>query len=184
MPGGTPNKTLVIWRVFFKKNIYSKLLSFIPNYYNINGPGGLCLILFDNEFMSWTTDTQWLDPKFCTAHNLKNISLGVRSPSFMAKHYEITEFISLAICTGKSFSEALILASTNPQYDKRLFIELQVHVSTWKLHAQNALRTCCVHKLFWMSKQKNNVCTQHVLSLKFSCTELVNQWTICRHTVG
>ena len=28
--------------------------------------------------------------------------------------------------TGKSFSEALILVSTNPQYDKRLFIELQV----------------------------------------------------------
>ena len=27
---------------------------------------------------------------------------------------------------GKSFSEALILASTNPQYDKRLIIELQV----------------------------------------------------------
>ena len=26
--------------------------------------------------------------------------------------------------TGKSFSEALILASTNPQYDKRLFMEL------------------------------------------------------------
>ena len=28
--------------------------------------------------------------------------------------------------TGKSFSEALILASANPQYDKRLFIELPV----------------------------------------------------------
>ena len=28
--------------------------------------------------------------------------------------------------TGKSFSEALIFASTNPQYDKILFIELQV----------------------------------------------------------
>ena len=28
--------------------------------------------------------------------------------------------------TGKSFSEALILASTNTQYDKRLFIDLQV----------------------------------------------------------
>ena len=27
---------------------------------------------------------------------------------------------------GKSLSEALFLASTNPQYDKRLFIELQV----------------------------------------------------------
>jgi hypothetical protein len=30
----------------------------------------------------------------------------------------------LAEDTGKSFSEALILASSNPQYDKRLFIEL------------------------------------------------------------
>ena len=30
------------------------------------------------------------------------------------------------ILTGKSFSEALILASTNPQYDKRLFIDLPV----------------------------------------------------------
>ena len=28
--------------------------------------------------------------------------------------------------TGKSLSEALILASTNPRYDDRLFIELQV----------------------------------------------------------
>jgi hypothetical protein len=28
--------------------------------------------------------------------------------------------------TGKSFSEALILTSTNPQYDKRLFIESPV----------------------------------------------------------
>ena len=27
--------------------------------------------------------------------------------------------------TGKSLSEALIFASTNPQYDDRLFIELQ-----------------------------------------------------------
>ena len=29
-------------------------------------------------------------------------------------------------CTGKSLSEALIFASTNPQYDKRLFIELPI----------------------------------------------------------
>ena len=28
--------------------------------------------------------------------------------------------------TGKSLREALILASTNPQYDKRLFIDLPV----------------------------------------------------------
>ena len=30
------------------------------------------------------------------------------------------------VSTGKSFSEALILTSTNPQYDKRLFIESPV----------------------------------------------------------
>ena len=32
----------------------------------------------------------------------------------------------LVVCTGKYLSEALILASTNPQYDDRLFIELRV----------------------------------------------------------
>ena len=31
-----------------------------------------------------------------------------------------------SVVTGNSFSEALILSSTNPQYDKRLFLELQV----------------------------------------------------------
>ena len=41
--------------------------------------------------------------------------------------------------TGISFSEALILASTNPQYDKRLFIELQVQYMkiASSEHAQN-----------------------------------------------
>ena len=48
------------------------------------------------------------------------------------------------IDTGKSFSEALILASTHPQYDKRLFIELQLR----KVHENFKLRTCCVHKSF------------------------------------
>ena len=31
---------------------------------------------------------------------------------------------AFVISTGKSLSEALILASTNPEYDDRLFIEL------------------------------------------------------------
>ena len=74
------------------------------------------------------------------------------------------------IRTGKSFSKALFLASTSPQYDKTLS---SVH-ENWKL------RTCCVHKLFWMSKSIS-VLTQHVLPLfwawnfhaLFSCTELV-----------
>ena len=46
-----------------------------------------------------------------------------------------------SLCTGKSFSEVLILASTNPQYDKRLFIELQVQYIkiASSEHAQNML---------------------------------------------
>ena len=33
---------------------------------------------------------------------------------------------NLLLITGESMSEALIFASTNPQYDTRLLIELQV----------------------------------------------------------
>ena len=43
-------------------------------------------------------------------------------------------------------SEALIFASTNPQYDDRLFIELQVQYM--KIPSSNLGRTCCVRKLF------------------------------------
>ena len=48
--------------------------------------------------------------------------------------------------TGKSLSEALIFALTNPQYDDRLFIELQVQYM--KIPSSNLGRTCCVQKLF------------------------------------
>ena len=52
--------------------------------------------------------------------------------------------------TGKSLSEALIFALNNPQYDDRVFIELQVQYvdNAWKFQAQNMGRTCCVQKLF------------------------------------
>ena len=73
-------------------------------------------------------------------------------------------------CTGKSLLEALILASTNPQYDKIFFIHLpDQYMKNYKL------RTCCVHKMFFCFDMLNNICTQLVLSLYFSCTELVNQ---------
>jgi hypothetical protein len=48
--------------------------------------------------------------------------------------------------TGKSLSEPLIFASTNPKYDDRLFIELQVQYM--KISSSNLGRTCCVQKLF------------------------------------
>ena len=48
--------------------------------------------------------------------------------------------------TGKSLSEALIFASTNPQYDDRLFIGLQIQYM--KIPSLNLGRTFCVQKLF------------------------------------
>ena len=48
--------------------------------------------------------------------------------------------------TGKFLSEALTFASINPQYDDRLFIELQVQYM--KFRSSNLGRTCCVQKLF------------------------------------
>ena len=46
---------------------------------------------------------------------------------------------------GKSLSEALIFTSANPQYDDRLFIELQVQYM--KIPSSNLGRTYCVQKL-------------------------------------
>ena len=48
--------------------------------------------------------------------------------------------------TGKSLSEALIFESTNPQYDNRLFIALQVEYM--KIPSSKQGRTCCVQKFF------------------------------------
>ena len=51
------------------------------------------------------------------------------------------------ISTGKSFSEELILASTNPQYDKRLFIDLPVqYVKTTS--SEHVVYTNCFLFLF------------------------------------
>ena len=63
--------------------------------------------------------------------------------------------------TDKSLSEAPIFASTNPQYDDRLFIELQVQYM--KIPSSNLGRICCVQKLFLTFR--TNFCTQHVLPM-------------------
>ena len=56
------------------------------------------------------------------------------------------DFVQNLKITGNSLSEALIFASTNSQYDNRLFIELQVQYMT--ISSSNLERTCCVQKLF------------------------------------
>ena len=64
--------------------------------------------------------------------------------------------------TGKSLSQALIFASTNPQYDDRLFIELQVqyvHENSKPEHGENMLCTEIVFDI------QNSLCAQHVLPM-------------------
>ena len=57
--------------------------------------------------------------------------------------------------------------------------ELQVNLCQKLLFLQNMRKTCYVQKVFWMSE---TISVHHMfspgLSLKFSCIELVIQWTI------
>ena len=64
-------------------------------------------------------------------------------------------------CTGKYLSEALILVSTNPQYDDILVIELQVQYVkiASSEHGENMM---CTEIDFDI---QNNLCTQHVLPM-------------------
>ena len=48
-------------------------------------------------------------------------------------------------CTGKSLIEAIILGSTNPQYDKRLFIDLPVTTSSEHVVYTNCFLFSFVH---------------------------------------
>ena len=66
--------------------------------------------------------------------------------------------------TGKSLSAALILAATNPQYDIRLFIELQVQYIDIA-SSEHACNMLCTQIGFFYFDIQNNLCTQHVLSM-------------------
>ena len=60
--------------------------------------------------------------------------------------------------TGKSLSEAFVLTSTNPQYDRRLFIDLPVQYmkTTSSEHGENML--CAKIVLNVKTKTNNNTC--------------------------
>ena len=63
--------------------------------------------------------------------------------------------------TGKSFSEALILAPTNPQYDKRLFNELQFQC----MNIASSEHVVYINCSECQNKKKICVNTQHVLNM-------------------
>ena len=88
-------------------------------------------------FMYWKKILSPCDVCFTSDHNLFLNALHCTG-GFCLFEEKIEKNASFH--TGKSLSEALILASTNPQYDKRLFIEFSSSV-----HENYKLRTlCCV----------------------------------------
>ena len=78
-------------------------------------------------------------------------------------------FLLKSLYTGKSFSEALILESVNPQYYERLFIGFP---------EKYKFTTCCEQISFWMSKQKQTFFVHKMLG---ACIFRGIQWTISYH---
>ena len=77
--------------------------------------------------------------------------------------------------TGKSFSEALILPSVNPEYDTRLFIEFPLEIQVQNKLCTKKFFVC----LFVCFDIQNKICTQHVLNLYFSGDSMNNLLSYC-----
>ena len=69
--------------------------------------------------------------------------------------------IWILINKGQSVSEALILESVNPQYDDRLFIDLQL-----------------------LTQKKNMLCTKNAKKMYTPCSELVFFWVRSRKSMN
>ena len=91
------------------------------------------------------------------------------APSLMKRCLTQTVFVTvsqnLTLSTGKSLSEAFFLKSTNPQYDKRLLIDIPIQYmkTTSSEHWEDMLCTQIVF-CFCFDIQ-NNLCTQLVLPM-------------------
>ena len=136
----------------------------------------------------------------------------VASSSFSFSNTSFKDFETVfkveiwCLCTGKSFSEALILESFNPQYDNRLFIDFRLqykkntcseHVvyKNWFFVFVLAFKTILVHNMSWTCiffALKSGINEQSVVILwvnwlknkcfwhKFTCTVTFgqnNQWS-------
>ena len=103
--------------------------------------------------------------------------MSAQSHSKNVQEIQLVHFLEFyrVFSTGKSFSEALILVSTNPQYDKRLFIELQVQYMKVATSEHDVYINCFEYQIKNKKQFVYTTCSQHVLSLEFSCTELIIQ---------
>ena len=102
---------------------------------------------------------------------------------------KVTVNYSYKRSTGKYFSQALILASTNPQYGKRLFIELQVQYMkiVSSKHGENMERTCCIECQNKTKKCVYNMLTPCRALPDITCSpevqKVVKIWTVWKSDV-
>ena len=83
----------------------------------------------------------------------------------------VWKLLNLIYYKGKYLSEPLIFASTNPQYDNRLFIVNE----NCKLIIPAEHIQIVVFVLTFRTIYVHTTCYPHVLSMQFSCVELVIQ---------
>ena len=92
--------------------------------------------------------------------------------SYIIRHL-VSKFWLYIICTGKSLSEAIIFASTNPQY-MTTDCSLNYKFNTWKFQAQTWGKHVVYRNCFWHSEQflyttswgfLSNSHAQHVLPM-------------------
>ena len=75
--------------------------------------------------------------------------------------------------TGKSMSEALIFASTNPQYDDRLFIDLQVQYMKTTSSELGENMFYHVLPMYWTGKSMNNLLSYRgLVDVRISASEI------------
>jgi len=146
-------------KCWFKGQMMSRIHLSLPNVYK--------LMYFDRN-INGNRDVKFLECDKWSLHWYKNLTL------------------QSTVCWE------LTLIQVN-LFQKHLFLNLLTHnmatdcsfipeFSTRKIQAENMMCTNIVLKT--KTKTENNVCTQHLLKLYFSCTEVGNRWTICCHIVG
>ena len=93
------------------------------------------------------------------------------------------EIFKNLIFTGKSLSKALILAATNPQYVKRLFIELQVQYmkTTSSENGENMLCSQIVLNVNTKTKKQfvYTTCSELAVFVYWTCNSMNNLLIYC-----
>ena len=90
------------------------------------------------------------------------------------------EFGKLRLSAGKSVTKALILESVNPQYDNRLFIDLQL-LNQKNTSSEHVVYKNCFLFLFWHSKQfLFTIYSEFVFFCVRSCKSMNNLLSYCR----